>query len=363
MDDSARDRDSFLEALGRLGPPLLRALAGLDHCQRQLHPPELPRLREGMQGVIGDLVAARNAFGEVAEPEGLESFREQLDIAVSLALQAVERFADGSPGPDGVARVLESMSLHAQAQEALYPLRRVLPPVSRYFLEPELHSRLETLDPEEPASRVGLHVAHNGRDERGGFSLYVPESYDGSHALPLIVCLHGGSGHGADFMWTWLREARGRGCLLLSPTARGPTWSLNGPDLDAAPLRSMVAYVSEHWRIDAERVLLTGLSDGATYTLLCGLQPDMPFTALAPLSGVLHPANFANGNMERARGRRIYLVHGALDWMFPVQLAQMARDELEKAGAELVYREIADLSHTYAREENPRILEWFARAD
>ncbi len=45
--------------------------------------------------------------------------------------------------------------------------------------------------------------------------------------------------------------------------------------------------------------------------------------------------------------------------MFPVSLARMARDEFEKAGAALVYREIADLSHTYAREENARILEWF----
>ena len=33
-------------------------------------------------------------------------------------------------------------------------------------------------------------------------------------------------------------------------------------------------------------------------------------------------------------------------------------DELEKAGARIVYREIEDLSHTYPREENARILEW-----
>ena len=85
----------------------------------------------------------------------------------------------------------------------------------------------------------------------------------------------------------------------------------------------------------------------------------MPFTALAPISGVLHPANLGNGNLNRAAGMRIYLVHGALDWMFPVGLARMARDELEAAGADLMYREIEDLSHTYPREENARILEWF----
>lgn len=50
---------------------------------------------------------------------------------------------------------------------------------------------------------------------------------------------------------------------------------------------------------------------------------------------------------------------GALDWLFPIALARLARDELERAGADLVYREIEDLSHTYPRDENDRILTWF----
>ena len=74
---------------------------------------------------------------------------------------------------------------------------------------------------------------------------------------------------------------------------------------------------------------------------------------------MLHPANFANGNLARSEGRRIYLVHGTLDWMFPVELARAASQELRKAGADIVYREIEDLSHTYARDENARILDWF----
>jgi phospholipase/carboxylesterase len=57
-------------------------------------------------------------------------------------------------------------------------------------------------------------------------------------------------------------------------------------------------------------------------------------------------------------GRPIYLTHGALDWMFPVDIARMARDALSAAGADVMYREIADLSHTYPRDENPRILDW-----
>ena len=62
--------------------------------------------------------------------------------------------------------------------------------------------------------------------------------------------------------------------------------------------------------------------------------------------------------MARAAGRPIYLVHGALDWMFPVHTARMAREALQTAGARLVYREVEDLSHTYPRDENAKILDW-----
>ena len=121
----------------------------------------------------------------------------------------------------------------------------------------------------------------------------------------------------------------------------------------------MTEWISSEWNVDRKHVLLTGLSDGATMTLLAGLAEDVAYTHLAPIAGVLHPMNFATGNIDRARGRSIYLVHGALDWMFPVSLAREAARVLEGAGAQLVFRELMNLSHTYPREENAAILEWF----
>ena len=255
--------------------------------------------------------------------------------------------------------ILAAMHRHCRAQALLYPLRRALPPVSRYFVEAPFRDRLDELDPERAKDEpVGIFQVRDPSTERGGFWLYVPESYDGT-PWPLVVALHGGSGTGADFLWSWLSEARGRRFLLMAPTSHGSTWSLMGDDVDAPALCAMVDYVREGWKVDPERILLTGLSDGATYTLLAGLQEGMPFTAFAPVSGVLHPANAANGNLQRARGRRILIVHGALDWMFPVALARLARDDLAAAGAAVLFREVPDLSHAYPRDENDRILTWF----
>lgn len=296
-------------------------------------------------------------------PEGLGEFHEHLCAAAECSADALHAFLDAPPAPRAVARILDAMRGRCEAQRAFYPLRHALPPLGRYFVEPAFHDRLDALDPEPPEGvRVGILEAPGageGPAARGGFTLYVPERYDGSRELPLVIALHGGSGRGTDFLWTWLREARGREFLLLAPTSIGPTWSLDAPWRDGTALASMIEFLAERYRVDRSHVLVTGLSDGATFALLWGLSEGSPATALAPVSGVLHPANSALGNLERAAGRPIYLVHGALDWMFPVSVARMAQDELERAGAELRYREIEDLSHTYPREENASILDWF----
>jgi len=347
---------AFREAVAELGPPLLRGLAGLEHTARQLHPPQLAALAEALRPLEASLRDARDPLEACTPPDGLEAFAAQLLQAADQALAAL---ADLTAQGGDIARVLRAMHRHRRAEAALFPLRHALPPVGTFFLELAAAARREALDPDPAAPHSGIHQAANGPDERGGFSLYVPETFRVDEPLPLIVALHGGSGHGGDFLWSWLREARSRRCLLLAPTSQRSTWSLMGDDVDTPQLHRMLDFVAERWPLDRERVLLTGLSDGATFSLLTGLRADSPFRAIAPLSGVLHPENFHNGNLSRARGRRVYLVHGALDWMFPIETARLAARELAEAGADIHFEEVADLSHAYAREQNARILDWF----
>jgi phospholipase/carboxylesterase len=177
--------------------------------------------------------------------------------------------------------------------------------------------------------------------------------------MPLVVALHGGGGHGRDFLWNWVRDARSRGVLVLSPTARDRTWSvMTGEDVDVGSLYELIATVTARYAVDPARVLLTGMSDGATYTLVAGLYEDRPFTHLAPACGTLHPFVLAGGALDRAKGRPVYVIHGARDWMFPIEHGRVIQHLLATAGARVVYREIADLSHTYPRDENPAILDW-----
>jgi phospholipase/carboxylesterase len=352
--------DAYGRALARLGGSVLRALEGLEAAERRLHPPDIPQLREGLAGAHERLAAARGAFEAAEVPPDLAPFHAQLAEAAGHAARALDAFLDDAPRDRLVACILEALRERCCAERALYPLRLALPPVGRHFVEPAFHGALDRLDPAPPEGvSVGIHEAPGGVDGRGGFVLYVPECYDASRPWPLVVALHGAGGRGDEFLWTWLREARGRRFLLLAPTSLGATWSLDAPARDGAALESMIAFVRERWRVDEARVLATGLSDGGTFALLWGLGEGSSASAVAALSGVLHPANFALGNLARARGRRVYLAHGSRDWLFPVGLARLAREALERAGADLVYREIEDLSHTYPRDENDRILAWF----
>jgi phospholipase/carboxylesterase len=350
----------YESVLAPLTVAVLETLYALEHSQRHLDPSRVRAQSELLAPRAAALASTVEAFRAANPPEGLRGFHERWEAGAKYAERAARCIVDGAERSNPVHDFIVGMKAMARAQEALYAIHE-FPPLSRYFVEPSFHSELEALDPpRRDGVSVGLHYSGGtrGAGARGHFCLYVPESYDGSSDWPLVVALHGGVGSGREFLWTWLREARGRRFLLLAPTAIGPTWSLIGPDVDGERLRRVVSWVCERWRVTPDRVLLTGLSDGATYTLLTGLAEGSPFTALAPIAGVLHPVNAVNGNLDRAAGTRIYLVHGALDWMFPVQTARWARDRLEEAGASLVYREIADLSHTYPREENGRILAW-----
>ena len=359
-----------IDAIGRLLSPLLGTLERVGWVQRHFYPPAAGKLAEELAPGRDVLVEPLRAFETLAWPDDLHFMRDRLADVTRQTLELVTGFVEAAKSPNDLLGLYRALRRFARIQETLYPLAPVFEPVSRWFLEPtrrdddDLVARLRDGAMRDDHVRAGVLHAQNERDARGGFSLYVPEQWDGTIPAPLVVALHGGHGHGRDFLWSWVREARTRSVLVMAPTSRDRTWSImGGGDVDAEPLLEMIASVTARYPIDTSRVLLTGMSDGATYALLCGLREGMPFTHLAPLCGTLHPFLLAPGGLARAPGRPIYLVHGALDWMFPIYTAHLTRDALNAAGAHVVYREIEDLSHTYPRDENPKILDWLIAND
>ena len=345
-------------------PPLLQSLEALSFIARHLNPPDFGRVMEAAGTPDQALRAVRARLTEW--PEQFSDARAALERASEAALAAFEGLRAVEGGDGDLVSVFRALRHAPRAQEALYPLAARLPPVSQFFVDPPLRED-ETLLArlaEPPRENTGIVHDHNEPGGRGGFSLYVPEYYTAERAWPLVMALHGGSGNGRGFLWSWLRDARSYGAILIAPTATGgaakSTWALMGEDTDTPNLTRILDMVRSRFNIDPTRMLLTGMSDGGTFCYVSGLESTSPFTHLAPVSATFHPLMAEMADAERLRDLPVYLVHGRLDWMFPVQVARQTSQLLSAAGADVTYRELDDLSHCYPREMNAEILNWLS---
>jgi phospholipase/carboxylesterase len=341
-------------------PPLLQSLEALGFIARHLNPPDFDRVMEAAGQPDQALKAVRPRLTNW--PEQFADVKSSLEAASDAALTAFEGLRKVQHGDGDLIAVFRALRHTARAQEALYPLAAKLPPVSSFFVDPNLRGDADLLARlAAPANdNTGVIHDHNEPGSRGGFSLYIPEYYTPDRAWPLVMALHGGSGNGRGFLWNWLRDARSLGAILIAPTATGSTWALMGEDTDTPNLARIVASVRSRWNIDPAKLLLTGMSDGGTFCYVTGLESASPFTHLAPVAATFHPLMAEMADAERLRGLPFYLVHGRLDWMFPVQAARQTKDALAAAGADVTYRELDDLSHCYPREMNAPILNWLA---
>ena len=339
-------------------PPLLQSLEALGFIARHLNPPDFDAVMQAAGTPDQALRAVRPRLADWPEP--FAAIETSLRSASDEALAAFEGLRAVQHGNGDLIAAFRALRHAPRAQEALYPLAARLPPVGDFFADPALREdaglKARLAGPANENS--GIIHDRNEPGSRGGFSLYVPEYYKADRGWPLVMALHGGSGNGRGFLWSWLRDARSFGAILVAPTATGNTWALMGEDTDTPNLARILDGVRSRWNIDPTRMLLTGMSDGGTFCYVTGLESASPFTHLAPVAATFHPLMAEVADAERLRGLPVYLVHGRLDWMFPVQVARQTRQALSAAGCDVTYRELDDLSHTYPREMNVAMLEW-----
>jgi phospholipase/carboxylesterase len=350
--------EAVVEDIVAVLPPLLQSLEALEFIARHLNPPDFNSIMEAAGTPDQALQSVRSRLTDW--PEQFSHLGAPLVMASDAALAAFEGLRAVQHGNGDLVAVFRALRHASRAQEALYPLAAKLPPVSSFFTDPALREDADLLArlAGPPKEDTGIVHDHNEPGSRGGFSLYVPEYYTPDRAWPLVMALHGGSGNGRGFLWSWLRDARSHGAILVAPTATGSTWALMGEDTDTANLGRILDLVQRRWNIDPAKLLLTGMSDGGTFCYVTGLESASPFTHLAPVAATFHPLMAEMADAERLHGLPVYLVHGRLDWMFPVEVARQTQQVLSAAGADVIYRELDHLSHCYPREMNAPILKW-----
>ncbi len=341
---------------------ILLFLRTFEDIQENMHFGRIPEAQARLRDTIGDFFESAPSTLTILEPpEDLKEFHSAFSAALAHLNNSSTGFLEGVPGPNFGGAFVNSRFSLCRGLNVLYNQRAHLPTLRSYWLLPEAESTRDALEPQTDGVGVPVGMIHHPQTpEHADYSLYVPEYYTPDKTWPLIICLHGGYGRGDDYIWTWLRPAKSKGYLLLSPKSLGLTWSVLQPPVDSGSIRAMFDEVCETYSVDRSRVYLSGLSDGGTYTYLLGLDQAELFVGIAPIAGELSPA--ADGMLRQKQGIDvpIHVVHGVHDFIFPVEAVRSSNELLEHIGYQVKYTELPDWSHalTYSINET-HVLPWF----
>ena len=189
-------------------------------------------------------------------------------------------------------------------------------------------------------------------------SVSVPLTYQPAKGYGLVVCLHGAGFTGDEYLERW--QARlGDDYLLACPTYPSGAWfTKRAEELVLATIQ----HIHRRYHVDPDRIFLTGMSNGGIGAWLIGMHHASLFAGIAPmasgLDAVLMPF------LANLRNTPIYMIHGAKDYVMPVELSRSISRELAALGYPHIYREhqrehpMAG-GHYFPREELPDLVAWF----
>lgn len=199
----------------------------------------------------------------------------------------------------------------------------------------------------------GTHRLPVGRG-RTAFMRVAAGAVSGKKAL--ILVLHGAGSHWYGGLYAFRGGWSVPGLVLVSPDARGSTWSfLFGRDEDLPTVDRALAQAFRRCRIDSKRVAVGGFSDGATSALSLGLANGRLFTAIMALS----PGGIVG---DRRVGKpRIFIAQGTKDEVLPFS---RTRDELvpglRRDGYAVTFRTFVG-GHKVIASESRAAVRWFLR--
>jgi predicted esterase len=175
------------------------------------------------------------------------------------------------------------------------------------------------------------------------YRIFVPSNYDGSKAYPLIIALHGMGGDENSYFDQYLQggfkvDAEKRGYLVACPKGREPASMYTGSA--ERDVMDVLDEVRRAYRIDADRIYLTGHSMGGYGTWSVAINHPEIFAALAPVAGGGNPAA-----MSKIAHIPQLVVHGDNDKTVPVERSRAMVEAAKKLGVEIKYIEIPGGDH------------------
>lgn len=188
------------------------------------------------------------------------------------------------------------------------------------------------------------------------YLIYLPDEYDEKESWPLLVFLHGAGERGDN-----LQKVKIHGPPKLIDGGKKFPFIVASPQCPAEEwwqsqqLSALVDDLVEKYKVDEDRIYITGLSMGGFGTWgLASYEPHR-YAAIAPICG----------GGEAYRTRRfphlpVWAFHGAKDFVVPLERSQMMIDALKKHGGKPKFTVYPEAEHDSWTEtyENPELYEW-----
>jgi len=126
----------------------------------------------------------------------------------------------------------------------------------------------------------------------------------------------------------------------------------------------LIDQVREQYNIDSDRIFLTGLSNGAIGAYMIGMFYPDRFAGLIPIAGSITPRYMHF--LVNLRNTPIYMIQGAHDPIFPIQLSRRIHKILSDMKYPVTYREhgergTAHGGHFLPESEVPAMVEWIRK--
>jgi predicted esterase len=183
------------------------------------------------------------------------------------------------------------------------------------------------------------------------FAYYVPPSYDGSRAFPILYSQHGSGGSGTEMTQLWSSLSQSQEFIVIGQFAGNPqAWN---SDTDVYGFEALVPFLATQWNVDECRQYLHGYSAGGSWAHMVGLYRSDMLAGYAAYAGTFYFAEAAGawpGMVPRKIAVRID--HGTNDPSTPFGEATYARDTLLGGGHEVSFNAINGGTHAYDASVN-----------
>ena len=193
--------------------------------------------------------------------------------------------------------------------------------------------------------------------------VYPPPDHDAERPAPLIIALHGYGGLAKNVAAQWRTVAAQAGAILVAPDAVRRVRGANGFDwrnVDEADflLDLTLEFVRERYKIDAERIVLTGFSQGAYIAYAVGARHPQKFIGVIPMAGGYISSLDAPPQAAGERRPRFYFMVGEKDRA--VVPCREAAKAFAAAGYDVKLRVYPDVGHRFPKDRDRELREALA---